>query len=191
MNTGRLEAFSDGVIAIIITIMVLELKVPHDRSPAELLKLLPILLSYTLSFVLVAIYWINHHHLIHLVKQVDGHILWFNLNLLFWMSLTPFATAYMGENHAMPSSVALYGLVQTACSISFLLLRRAISKHHQHQSELMTHHSQMVRKNHIAWLFSALSIPLAFVYVPFAFLLVIVPALMYFFPTKAASESKH
>jgi uncharacterized membrane protein len=164
MNASRLEVFSDGVIAIIITIMVLELKVPQDRSQAELLKLLPIFLSYTLSFVLVAIYWVNHHHLIHLVERVDGQILWFNLNLLFWMSLTPFATAYMGENHATSLSVALYGLVQTACSIAFLLLRRMIAQYHKHHSELSTHHSKRVRKNHIAWLLSVLSIPLAFVF---------------------------
>lgn len=185
MNATRLEAFSDGVIAIIITIMVLELKVPHDPSYAELLKLLPIFLSYTLSFVLVAIYWVNHHHLIHLVERVDGQILWFNLNLLFWMSLTPFVTAYMGENHATPLSVALYGLVQTACSSAFLLLRRTIAQHHKHQSELSTLHSKRVRKNHIALLLSALSIPIAFVAVPLALLLVVAPAVMYFLPAKA------
>jgi len=188
MNASRLEAFSDGVIAIIITIMVLELKVPHDASEAELLKLLPIGLSYILSFVLVAIYWVNHHYLIDLLERVDGRILWFNLNLLFWMSLTPFVTAYMGENHAAPLSVALYGLVQTACSIAFLLLRRAIVQHHQHQSELRTLHNKKFRKNHIAWLLSALSVPLAFVSVPLALLLVVAPAVMYFLPTSAVHE---
>jgi uncharacterized membrane protein len=189
MNSSRLEAFSDGVIAIIITIMVLELKVPHDVVPAELFKLLPIFLSYLLSFVLVAIYWTNHHHLIHLVDRVDSQILWFNLNLLFWMSLTPFATAYMGENRAAPLSVALYGLVQTACSISFLCLRRAIAQHHQHQSELRALHNKKFRKNHIAWLLSACSIPLAFVSVPLALLFVVFPAVMYFLPAKAEYKS--
>jgi uncharacterized membrane protein len=150
MSPNRLEAFSDGVIAIIITIMVLELKVPHNTSIGELLKLLPLLLSYVLSFVLVSIYWINHHYLIHLVDKVDRLILWTNLNLLFWISLTPFVTAYMGENHAAPLSVALYGLVQTVCSISFLFLRSAIARHHQHQSELKTLHGKKFRKNHIA-----------------------------------------
>jgi uncharacterized membrane protein len=191
MSPNRLEAFSDGVIAIIITIMVLELKVPHDTSITELLKLLPLLLSYVLSFVLVSIYWINHHYLIHLVDRVDRLILWTNLNLLFWISLTPFVTAYMGENHAAPLSVALYGLVQTACSVSFLFLRSAIARHHQHQSELKTLHSKKFRKNHIAWLLSALSIPLAFISVPLALLLVVAPAMMYFLPTKAEHESNH
>lgn len=191
MNASRLEAFSDGVIAIIIAIMVLELKVPHDPIPAELFKLLPIFLSYLLSFVLVAIYWVNHHHLIHLVERVDSHILWFNLNLLFWMSLTPFATAYMGENRAAPLSLALYGMVQTACSISFLLLRRAIAQHHQHQSELRILHSKKFRKNHIAWFLSALSILVAFISVPLALLLVVSAAMMYFLPTKAEYESSH
>jgi uncharacterized membrane protein len=169
--------------------MVLELKVPHDTSIGELLKLLPLLLSYVLSFVLVSIYWINHHYLIHLVDQVDRLILWTNLNLLFWISLTPFVTAYLGENHAAPLSVALYGLVQTICSISFLLLRSAIARHHQHQSELKTLHGKKFRKNHIAWLLSALSIPLAFISVPLALLLVVAPAMMYFLPTKAEYES--
>jgi len=191
MSPNRLEAFSDGVIAIIITIMVLELKVPHDTSITELLKLLPVLLSYVLSFVLVSIYWINHHYLIHLVDQVDRLILWTNLNLLFWISLTPFVTAYMGENHAAPLSVAFYGLVQTACSISFLALRRAIARHHQYEAELKTLHSKKFRKNQIAWLLSALSIPLAFVSVPLALLLVAAPAVMYFLPAKAEYESKH
>jgi uncharacterized membrane protein len=189
MNPNRLEAFSDGVIAIIITIMVLELKVPHDTSITELLKLLPVLFSYILSFVLVSIYWINHHYLIHLIDKVDRLILWTNLNLLFWISLTPFVTAYMGENHAAPLSVALYGLVQTACSMSFLFLRRAIARHHQHQSELKTLHGNKFRKNHIAWLLSALSIPLAYISVPLALLLVVAPAMMYFLPTKAEYES--
>jgi uncharacterized membrane protein len=189
MSPNRLEAFSDGVIAIIITIMVLELKVPHDTSIGELLKLLPLLLSYVLSFVLVSIYWINHHYLIHLVDKVDRFILWTNLNLLFWISLTPFVTAYLGENHAAPLSVAFYGLVQTVCSISFLLLRSAIARHHQHQSELKILHGKKFRKNHIAWLLSALSIPLAFISVPLALLLVVAPAMMYFLPTKAEYES--
>lgn len=184
MNASRLEAFSDGVIAIIITIMVLELKIPHDPTFEALLALLPIFLSYLLSFVLVAIYWLNHHHLLHLVEQVDTPTLWFNLHLLFWMSLTPFATAYMGENRAVPLTVALYGLVQTACSISFLLLRQAIARNHGHHTEFRTLHSRRLRKNHVAWVLSALSVPMAFVFVPLALLLVVSPAVMYFLPAK-------
>src|SRR5947209_8251694 len=105
MKSTRLEAFSDGVIAIIITIMVLELKVPSDPAPQALLGMLPVFLSYALSFVLVAIYWVNHHHLLHVAKHVDAPILWLNANLLFWMSLIPFATAYVGHHHATRFSV--------------------------------------------------------------------------------------
>src|SRR5215208_5057315 len=126
MGTGRLEAFSDGVIAIIITIMVLEFKVPHGDSMAELFPLLPVLLSYVLSFVYVGIYWNNHHHLLHACRTVTGAILWANLHLLFWLSLLPFATGWMGENHftALPS--ALYGLVLLCAAIAYWLLQQAI-----------------------------------------------------------------
>ena len=99
MTTNRMEAFSDGVIAIIITIMVLELRVPHGASPSALLPLVPVLLSYVLSFVFLGIYWSNHHHLLHAVQHVNGGVLWANLHLLFWLSLIPFVTAWMGENH--------------------------------------------------------------------------------------------
>ena len=111
MNKGRLEAFSDGVIAIIITIMVLELKVPQGGSLQALLPLLPVFLSYVLSFVYVGIYWNNHHHMLHTTTRVTGAILWANLHLLFWLSLFPFATGWMGENHFAPVPTALYGVV--------------------------------------------------------------------------------
>src|SRR5258706_2478973 len=116
MKTTRLEAFSDGVIAIIITIMVLDLRVPGDPAPRALLAVLRVFLSYALSFVLVAIYWLNHHHLLRLAKRVDGPILWLNANLLFWMSLIPFMTGYVGHNRATPFSVCCYGAVQLACA---------------------------------------------------------------------------
>jgi uncharacterized membrane protein len=126
MGKNRLEAFSDGVLAIIITIMVLELKVPHGSSLAALSPLLPVFLSYVLSFVYIAIYWNNHHHLLHTVAKVSGGILWANLNLLFWLSLFPFATGWMGENHfsALPS--AIYGVVLLMAAISYWLLQRTI-----------------------------------------------------------------
>ena len=105
MKTNRLEAFSDGVIAILITIMVLELKAPHDPTPASLAKMWPIFFAYVLSFIIIAIYWVNHHHLIHLVSRVDSVILWANINLLFWISLIPWVTVYLGDNHALPFPV--------------------------------------------------------------------------------------
>ena len=126
MTKGRLEAFSDGVIAIIITIMVLELKVPHDSSPAALLPLLPVFLSYTLSFVFIGIYWSNHHHLLHAVQHVDGRVLWANLHLLFWLSLVPFATGWMGENHFASWTLALYGTILLLAAIAYLILTRAL-----------------------------------------------------------------
>jgi uncharacterized membrane protein len=126
MGSNRLEAFSDGVIAIIITIMVLELKVPHDSSAAALLGLVPTVLSYALSFVYIGIYWNNHHHMLHTCKRVTGGILWANLHLLFWLSLVPFCTGWMGENYfaAMPTS--LYGVLLLLAAIAYLILQQTI-----------------------------------------------------------------
>ena len=126
MEKNRLEAFSDGVIAIIITIMVLELKVPHGSDIASLQPLLPVFLSYVLSFIYVGIYWNNHHHMLQTAKHVTGGILWANLHLLFWLSLFPFVTGWMGENHfvAMPS--ALYGLVLLMAAIAYFILQKSI-----------------------------------------------------------------
>ena len=126
MGKTRLEAFSDGVIAIIITIMVLELKVPHDPSATALMALLPVFLSYVLSFVYVGIYWNNHHHMLHTCKHVTGPILWSNLHLLFWLSLFPFATGWMGENHFAPLPTAFYGAVLLAAAIAFYVLQQSI-----------------------------------------------------------------
>jgi uncharacterized membrane protein len=126
MGKGRLEAFSDGVLAIIITIMVLELKVPHGADLDSLLPLMPSFLSYVLSFIYVGIYWNNHHHLLHAATRVSGGVLWANLNLLFWLSLFPFATGWMGENHFAPLPSAAYGLVLLMAAISYYLLQRRI-----------------------------------------------------------------
>jgi uncharacterized membrane protein len=126
MGTGRLEAFSDGVIAIIITIMVLEMKVPHGESLQALRPLLPISLSYVLSFVYVGIYWNNHHHMLHACRQASGAVLWANLHLLFWLSLFPFATGWMGENHFAQAPSALYGLVLLMAGIAYLVLQQTI-----------------------------------------------------------------
>jgi uncharacterized membrane protein len=130
MQKDRLNAFSDGVIAIIITIMVLELKVPHEADLAALQKVLPVFLSYVLSFIYVAIYWNNHHHMMHACERVSARILWANMNLLFWLSLLPFVTGWMGENHFAPLPTALYGLALFMPAIAFYLLQQAIIHHH-------------------------------------------------------------
>lgn len=126
MHKGRLEAFSDGVIAILITIMVLEIKIPHGDTPAALLPQYPIFLSYALSFVFLAIYWNNHHHMLQAAKHVDGRVLWANMHLLFWLSLVPFATAWMGESHFANWPVAAYGFVLLLAGCAYYLLSRAL-----------------------------------------------------------------
>ena len=126
MQKNRLEAFSDGVIAIIITIMVLEMKVPHGTDMDALKPLLPVFLSYVLSFIYIGIYWNNHHHLLHATQQVNGPIMWANLHLLFWQSLVPFVTGWMGENHFAALPTALYGFVLLMSGVAYLILQKAI-----------------------------------------------------------------
>jgi TMEM175 potassium channel family protein len=136
MNKGRLEAFSDGVIAVIITIMVLEMKVPHDADPAALVPLIPIFLSYVLSFVYVGIYWSNHHHMFHAVHHVNGAILWANLHLLFWLSLVPFVTGWMDETHFAPLQVAAYGAVLLCAACAYTILTVVLVANHGKDSLL-------------------------------------------------------
>jgi|SRR4030095_4790224 uncharacterized membrane protein len=136
MTTTRLEAFSDGVIAIIITIMVLELRPPHDSNLASLRPLWPVVSSYVLSFVYLGIYWNNHHHLLHAAQHVNGRVLWANLHLLFWLSLVPFVTAWMGENFFTGSTVALYGVVLLLAAIAYFILVRTLLSLHGSQSLL-------------------------------------------------------
>jgi uncharacterized membrane protein len=126
MSKGRLEAFSDGVFAVIITIMVLDLKVPHGSDVAALRPVLPVFLTYVLSFVFIAIYWNNHHHMLHAVRKVNGFILWANLHLLFWLSLVPFITGWMGENHRVALPVAVYGVVLFMSGLAYFILSRAL-----------------------------------------------------------------
>jgi uncharacterized membrane protein len=136
MEKDRLAAFSDGVVAIIITIMVLELKVPHGASWSDLAGVLPVFLSYVLSFVYVAIYWNNHHHLLYTVDKIDGLVLWANMHLLFWLSLTPFATAWMGENHFAELPTAIYGVALLMPAVAYYLLQKAILRREGEDSRL-------------------------------------------------------
>ena len=136
MTRGRLEAFSDGVMAIIITIMVLELRPPHGAEPAALRPLLPVISSYVLSFVFIGIYWSNHHHLFQAVRHVDGRVLWANLHLLFWLSLVPFVTAWVGEQHVAPWPTALYGCVFLGAAIAYYTLTLVLVARHGPDSAL-------------------------------------------------------
>jgi len=136
MNRTRLEAFSDGVLAIIITMMVLEIRVPHGNDFAALKPLIPVVISYILSFIYIGIYWNNHHHMMHTVKHVTGSILWANLHLLFWLSLIPFVTGWIGENHFDPIPMALYGMVLLMAAIAYFILQTSIIKSHGDHSLL-------------------------------------------------------
>ena len=136
MHKGRLEAFSDGVLAIVITIMVLELKVPHGDGTADLLRLWPVFLSYVLSFVYVGIYWNNHHHMFQAAESVSGAVLWANLHLLFWLSLLPFSTGWMGENHFGRWPMVVYGVNLLACAMAYAILQRVLLRYHRPDSAL-------------------------------------------------------
>ena len=136
MGKGRLEAFSDGVLAIILTIMVLELKVPHDTDLETLAPLVPVFLSYLLSFVFIGLYWNNHHHMFHAVQRINGATLWANLHLLFWLSLVPFVTGWMDENHFAPVTVAAFGVVLLCAALAYTLLTRVLLRLHGKDSTL-------------------------------------------------------
>jgi uncharacterized membrane protein len=161
VSKGRLEAFSDGVMAIILTIMVLELRAPHHSELAALRPLLPAFLSYVLSFVFLGIYWNNHHHLLQAVRHVNGRILWANTHLLFWLSLTPFVTAWMGENSFAEMPVALYGVVLLCTAVAYTILTRTLIAHHGPDSPLATAVGAD-RKGRASLALYALAIPLAF-----------------------------
>ncbi len=162
MSKTRLEAFSDGVVAILITIMVLELKVPHGGDVEALRPLLPVFLTYVLSYVFIGIYWNNHHHMLHMVEHVSGGILWANLHLLFWLSLIPFVTGWMGENHFAALPTAVYGAVLWASAIAFTLLRNAIVRHQGPHSKLRAALGSD-RKSLVSLACYTSAIPLAFV----------------------------
>ncbi len=161
MSKGRMEAFSDGVIAVIITIMVLEMKAPHGAGLMTLRPLVPTFFSYVLSFVFIGIYWNNHHHLLHAAQHVTGGILWANLHLLFWLSLTPFATAWMGGNDFASWPVALYGILLLLAAIAYFILTKALIARHGNESTLASSIGND-KKDKISLAIYAVAIPLSF-----------------------------
>jgi uncharacterized membrane protein len=183
MNKNRLEAFSDGVLAIVLTIMVLEIKVPHGESFDALAPLLPVFLSYVLSFVYVGIYWSNHHHMLHATRKVNGTVLWANMHLLFWLSLLPFACGWMGENHFAPRPVALYGVVLLMAGLAYWLLARAIIRADGPQS-LLAQAIGKDRKGTASVLLYPAGIALSFVHVALAEAIYVGVALMWLIPDR-------
>ena len=183
MNKTRLEAFSDGVIAIIITIMVLEMKAPHGAAPPALRPLIPVFLSYVLSYVHIGLYWNNHHHLLQAVRHVNGPILWANLHLLFWLSLVPFVTAWMGENHFAALPVSLYGVVLLLSGVAYFILVRSLLAHHPRDSELARAIGNDFKGKASVAVY-AVAIPLAFVNAWIACALYVVVAIMWLIPDR-------
>jgi len=181
VGTNRLEAFSDGVMAIIITIMVLEMKVPHSHQLEALNPILPVFLSYVLSYVYVGIYWANHHHLLHSAKRVSGPILWANLHLLFWLSLFPFATGWVGENHFAAIPTAAYGCVLLMAAIAYWVLQRAIIARQGRESALAAAIGRDW-KGKLSPVLYLLAIPLAFINTSFSHGIYILVALLWLIP---------
>lgn len=189
MNKTRLEAFSDGVLAIIITIMVLELKVPDGTSWEAIKPVLPIFISYILSFINIGIYWGNHHHLLHTVKRINSRIMWANLNLLFWLSLVPFGTAWMGENSFDAISVAGYGFLLMCCGGSYYILQKTIMSDYKESSPLI----EALKKSEIKGIISSvsylLSIPLSFVHPLIGGALFVFVAVLWLVPDKGIERA--
>ena len=183
MGKTRLEAFSDGVLAIIITIMVLEMRVPHGENLMALKPLLPVFVSYVLSFIYIGIYWNNHHHMLHVTQHVSGGVLWANLHLLFWLSLVPFVTAWMGENHFAAAPLALYGVVLFMAAIAYFILQRAIIAKHGVDSVLSVAIGKNI-KGKLSILLYAIAIPVAFVAQWLAGTLYILVALIWLIPDR-------
>ena len=184
MNKTRLEAFSDGVIAILITIMVLELKIPHGTDLDALKPLLPTLLAYFLSFIYLGIYWNNHHHMLQATRHINGKVLWANLHLLFWLSLIPFVTGWMGENHFEPLPTAIYGCVLLMAAISFTILQLSIVRHDDGENALLAEAVGGDLKGKISMAFYVIAIPLAFVNEHISQALFVLVALIWFVPDR-------
>lgn len=183
MHKGRLEAFSDGVLAIIITIMVLELKVPHTENLEGLIPLAPVFISYILSFIFVGIYWNNHHHLFQVAQKVDGSVLWANLHLLFWLSLIPFVTGWMGENHFPQMAVAAYGFILMCAGIAYYILAQALIRCHGVNSNI-AHAMGSDFKGKISVVIYLAAIGLTFVHPWISYALYIAVAMMWLVPDR-------
>lgn len=184
MTKSRLEAFSDGVIAIIITIMVLELKIPHDASWHTLIELWPVFLCYIVSFTYLGIYWVNHHHLLHTIQEVRGGILWANLHLLFWLSLMPFATAWMGENHFERNTVIVYAMVANLCGLGYYILLMIIKISNRGNVAMLDVFRKQSKKGMLSVVFNTLAIPAAFIYPALSGAMIILVAIMWLVPDK-------
>ena len=183
MTTNRLEAFSDGVVAIIITIMVLEMKVPHGEHLKAILPLWPVFLSYVISFVYIGIYWNNHHHLLHAAQRVNGSILWANLHLLFWLSLVPFVTGWMGENHFASATMAVYGFVLLMSAVAYWLLQHTIIRS-QGNDSLLRKAIGRDWKGYSSLVLYALAIPLAYLHYSIAGAIYVAVALLWLIPDR-------
>jgi uncharacterized membrane protein len=183
MQKNRLEAFSDGVIAIIITIMVLELKVPHGEGIDVLTRLIPVFLSYVLSFIYVGIYWNNHHHMLHAAHLVNGRILWANLHLLFWLSLIPFATGWMGENHYAAAPAAFYGFVLLMAAIAYWILQHAIVTLEGNES-VLKHAIGGDWKGKLSPVLYGIAIPLAFLSPWISICIYVLVSILWFLPDR-------
>ena len=183
MGPDRLKAFTDGVLAIIITIMVLELRVPHDAALASVRPLVPVVLSYALSFVYLMIYWNNHHHLLHVTRRVTGGILWANAHLLFWLSLVPFVTAWMGENHFAPVTMAAYGVILFLAGVAYLVLQRVIIISQGPESVLAGAVGRDI-KGKVSALLYALAVPAAFIRPWIASMLFVSVAMIWLIPDR-------
>ena len=188
MGKGRLEAFSDGVIAVIITIMVLELKSPHGAGLAALAPLTPALLSYVLSFVYIGIYWNNHHHMLHAAQHIDGRVLWANLHLLFWLSLVPFTTSWVGEHPTAAIPAAIYGVVFLMAGVAYLLLQQALVRRNGPDS-LLARAIGRDLKGKLSTLLYASAILLAFVRAWIADAIYVLVALIWFIPDRRIERS--
>lgn len=189
MEKNRLEAFSDGVLAIIITIMVLELKVPHGTNWTDLLALWPVFISYVLSFLYIGIYWGNHHHLMHTARRVNSGILLTNLHLLFWLSLIPFTTAWMGENHFESNPVALYAVNLTAAGIAYFILQKSIERHHAKDDQLKSAFQRHAKKRIVSQIAYAAAIPLAYVHPMISGIIFLLIAILWIVPAKEIEEA--
>jgi uncharacterized membrane protein len=185
MTKTRLEAFSDGVIAIIITVMILELRIPHGTNwEKDLQPLIPAFISYIASFMMLGIYWGNHHHLLHTIKEVNSGIMWANLHLLFWLSLMPFATGWMGENNFDKLTVASYAFLSDLCGLAYYILLLVIKKSNQHNTVLADVMQKQTRKGMLSFIPYTLAIPAAYFNVGISGILIVIVALVWLIPDK-------